>query len=690
MEPTHDSTAEDPRPPDRLGAAILEALFTQAPIGIYVLDEQLRVVRYNTAARGLRGLPPDQVLGRRLGDIATGFRSTELRDLAHEVLRTGNPVRGFPLRGRPPAEPDREMAIAVSMFRLAGLADGRTGLVVAIQNETEQERARDRLDLLHDAYRLVGTTLDPVTTAEQLAEVLVPALADAATVHVLDDLLRGEHRRVVPAAPDLPLRRVAFRTARGAWSSQHEEVLEKLPFASPFTRVLEDGRPRLVARLDGEDLWAGADPERAAVLAAAGVRSVLTVPLVAPEDAVLGVLTLYRCDGAEPYTADDAELAAQIASRGSLGIDNAATYLRERATATTLQRHLLPSGTPQLSTVETAHLYLPATAGGDWFDVIELPGARVALVVGDVFGEGVEAAADMGQLRTAVRTLADLELPPEELLNRLDGTARRLARRSGRSAAASCVYAVYDPVTRQLSAAAAGHPAPLLATEGGELSRLALPVGPPLGVGAEERENPREAATVAVADGTVLCFYTKGLLAADEHAPATLRRVLAHTDRSLPELADAVAYALADEQAEQDAVLLLARTRGLPEDRTASWTLPEDPTVVATARRLVTTQLTAWGLAGHAFEIELVASELITNAIRYGRAPIVLRLIRDRYLTCEVADSSSTAPHLRHARSTDEGGRGLYLVMRLTDRWGTRYGPRGKTIWAESLVDGDG
>ncbi|PYC72738.1 protein kinase [Streptomyces tateyamensis] len=675
---------------DGLGAAVLEALFTQAPIGLFVLDDELVITRYNTAAAGLRGLPPDQVLGRRISEVATGFRVTELRELAHEVLRTGRPLRSYPLRGRPPTGPDREMAVAVSIFRLGDPADGGGGgLVVAVENETEQERARDRLDLLYDAYRLVGTTLDPTATAEQLAEVLVPALADAATVHVLDDLLRGEQRRRGPAAPDLPLRRLAFRAARGAWSTQRENVLETLPFATPFTRALADGRPRLVARLDAHDLWAGADPARAGVLAAAGVRSLLTVPLVAPEQAVLGVLTLYRCEGDGPYTPDDLELAAQIASRGALGIDNAATYLRERATATTLQRHLLPSGTPKLSTVESAHLYLPATAGGDWYDVIELPGARVALVVGDVRGEGVEAAADMGQLRTAVRTLADLELAPDELLNRLDGTARRLARRSGQNPVASCVYAVYDPVTRQLTAAAAGHPAPLVVTgPGGELERLAVPIGPPLGAGGEEREELRESVTVELVDGTVLCFYTKGLLAGDEDAPARLRRVLAHTDRALPELADAVAYALADEDAEQDAVLLLARTRGLPADRTASWTLSADPTVVATARRLVTSQLTAWGLAAHAFEIELVVSELVTNAIRYGDGPIVLRLIRDRYLTCEVSDSSSTAPHLRHARSTDEGGRGLYLVMRLTDRWGTRYGPRGKTIWAEAAVTG--
>ncbi|MFJ9609637.1 SpoIIE family protein phosphatase [Kitasatospora sp. NPDC101176] len=677
-------------------SAVLEALFTSAPLGLYVLDGDLRVLRYNTAARGLRGLPVEEVLGRRLDELVEGFRTTELAALAREVLATGRPLRGYPLRGRLPDAPEREAAVSVSVFRLEGLAADRHGLAVAVEDVTEQEAARDRLDVLHEAHRLIGTTLDAVTTAEQLAEVVVPALADAAVVHVLDELLRGERRRPGPVAADRPLRRAAVRTADPGWSLAGD-ALETLPFATPFSRALEDGQARLMARLDDDGARAALGAERADRLAAAGVHSLMTLPLTTA-DAVQGVLTLYRAARPEAFTGDDLDLAEQVASRGALSIDNACSYLRERTTATALQRHLVPGRTPELSAVETAHLYLPATAGGDWFDVIPLSGARAALVVGDVFGHGLEAAAAMGQLRTAVRSLAVLDLPPDELLARLDETAARLdgttarpdpADRSTVPAIATCVYAVYDPVTRQLTAARAGHPEPLLVSPDGTVTRLDLPPGAALGAPPGQREDPYEALTIELAEGTVVGLYTDGLVSGDENAPAALRRILAQPDRPLPDLVDAVAYALASDRAEDDAVLLLARTRGLPDDRTASWTLPHDPAVVATARELVRHQLAAWELTGPAFETELIVSELVTNAIRYSEGPVRLRLVRDRRLICEVSDSSSTSPHLRHARATDEGGRGLFLVRQLSERWGTRYGTRGKTVWTELALPED-
>ncbi|MFE7160205.1 SpoIIE family protein phosphatase [Streptomyces sp. NPDC057636] len=677
-------------------SAVLEALFTQAPLGLFLLDEQLRVRRYNTSARGLRGIAGERVIGRTFGEISSGLDTTKLAVLARETLRTGQPVLRHTLKGAPATRPDEDLTVSVSVFQVDDAADGQPGVLMAVEDVTEREAARARLDLLYDTRRTVGTTLDATTTARELASVLVPALADAVTVHILDEVLRGEPHRRGPVDAAQPLRRAAFLHGPDTHAGERDTVLETLPLATPFTRSLEDGTPRLVSRLGAEEGWPLELSDHAHALATAGVHSLMAVPLVVP-DAVLGVVTLYRSERPQPYTEQDLDLAVQVASRAALGIDHASSYARERNTATALQRHLLPSRTPDLATVETAHLYLPVSAGGDWFDVIELSGARVGLVVGDVVGHGIEVAAMMGRLRTALRTLAELDLEPDELLIHLDEIAARLASENvdvdglghdddipagGR--VATCAYAVYDPVKRRLTLASAGHPAPLLVSPEGEVDTVEVEMGPALGTA----HGTYETATHTLDDGAVLCLYTDGLLAGSDEAADTLRRVLTHQDRALSETADAIAYALADDQAEDDAVLLLARARGLSDDQAVHWDLPSDPSVVSAARSLAGRQLAAWGLEDIAFETELIISELVTNAIRYGEGPMSLRLIRDRHLTCEVTDGSNTSPHMRRAHDTEEGGRGLYLVMSMSHRWGTRYAARGKTVWSQQTLPG--
>lgn len=681
------------------GAAVLEALFTQVPLGLFLLDERLRVRRYNTAARLLRHIASERLLGRTFGELGFGFDAAVLTALAEETLRTGRPVIRRKLRSTHLAPTGRGMTVVFSMFRIDAPRGRRHWLILAVEDVTEREAARDRLVLLRDAHQLVGSTLDALTTARELAGVLVPALADTVTVHVLDEVLRGERHRPGPVVAAWPLRRAAALTVRKDGSEEGDALPETLSYPSPFTRTLQDGVPRLVARLDDELTAPGETPEYVRLLGAAGVHSLMAVPLAVP-DAVLGVVAMYRYDRHVPYTRDDLELAEQIVSRAALGIDHACSYTRERDVATVLQSHLLPGRTPELTAVETAHLYLPASGGGDWFDVIELSGARVGLVVGDVAGHGIDVAATMGQLRTAVRLLAALDLEPDELLARMDEAAARLVRDArARGVAASqeagdgvgdalatCAYGIFDPVSRRLSHASAGHPAPLLVSPSGEVTAVDCPeAGPPLGTG----RGSYETGTIDLPEGTLLCLYTDGLLAGREGASQALHRVLSHPERALAETIDAVAYALADERAADDAVLLLARTHGFPDDLVATWDLPADASVVATARTLTQQQLAAWDLQQASFETELIVSELVTNAIRYADGPVRLRLIRDRSrLICEVTDDSSTSPHMRRARETDEGGRGLYLVMSLSDRWGTRHGHRGKTVWCEqSLAD---
>lgn len=360
---------------------------------------------------------------------------------------------------------------------------------------------------------------------------------------------------------------------------------------------------------------------------------------------------------------------------------------RSRDVALALQRGLLPHKVPENSAVETSYRYVPADTaagvGGDWFDVIPLSGTRVALVMGDVVGHGIHAAAMMGRLRTAVHTLADLDLAPDELLSRMDDLAVRLSDDDAdRELGATCLYMVYDPISRQCTVASAGHTPPAIVHPDGRVEFQRLAENPPLGVGG----TPFESTILTLAEGTVVALYTDGLLdlrhRGTDAAIAALARALLPATDSLETLCDRVWSGLPAER-DDDVALLLARTRTLDSGQVASWEYPALPESVPAARAAVVARLDDWGLSDYAFATELVVSELVTNAVTHARGPVALRLIRDEGLICEVSDGSDTAPHMRHAQLLDEGGRGLYLIGQIADRWGTRYSAEGKTIWVE-------
>ncbi|CAM5395100.1 PAS domain S-box-containing protein OS=Streptomyces violarus OX=67380 GN=FHS41_000685 PE=4 SV=1 [Streptomyces violarus] len=445
--------------------------------------------------------------------------------------------------------------------------------------------------------------------------------------------------------------------------------------------------------------WPHDDPVRAERIRAFGTHSVMTVPLVA-RGTTLGVVFFVRHRNPDTFRHDDLVLAGELAARAAVSIDNARRYTRERATAVTLQRSLLPQRLPRQAAVEVASRYLPAGGhagvGGDWFDVIPLSGARVALVVGDVVGHGLHASATMGRLRTAVRTLADIDLPCDELLTHLDDLVARLSvEEEGEEGVepfgdvgATCLYAVYDPVSRHCCFARAGHPAPAVVSPDGSVELTEIPAAPPLGVGSL----PYEATEVVLPEGSLLVLYTNGLIEdrdRDRDLDAgvhRLRESLARPAPSLDALCDTVLADLLPQRPADDVALLVARTRALDASQVATWAVPDDPSAVAQTRKDVVAQLERWGLSDAVFVTELVVSELVTNAIRHAQPPIQLRLIHDNTLICEVSDGGNTAPHLRRARTYDEGGRGLLLVAQLTGRWGTRQGAWGKTIWAEQTI----
>ncbi|WP_395571783.1 SpoIIE family protein phosphatase [Streptomyces sp. BK79] len=668
-------------------AAVLDALFSGSPQGLFVFDSEQRVTRYNPAGRGVRRVPAEDILGHSVEEFAPGFEAGELRALIDEVLGTGEPLRGRLVRGRSPSDPHRALAVEVSLFPVPDPDGGGPGLVGVVEDVTERQAAADRLAVLGAVHAAVGSTLETATTADELVAALVPAFADAAGVDLLDDPPGGSAPGAAPPPASAPLRRVSF-APRSAETSRKRDDSRPFPFPTPYTQVLNDRRARLV-RVSPTSPWLSADPDGFAPLIRADVHSMIVAPLTA-RGAVLGLLTLYR-HRMDPFEEEDLEVARQAASTAAAHLDNARSFDREHTVATALHRRLQPGTVPELSAVETAHVYLPESAGGEWFDVIPLSGTRVALVVGDVVGHGIEAAATMGQLRVALRTLVLQDLETDELLTHLDEVAAQLAQTSAPTTdghVATCAVTVYDPVSRRCTMVRAGHPAPVLIDPDGSPLTVDVPEGPALGAGDKRAFTP---AVVELPPGSLLAHTTGGLLTAAGHDRTTavrrLEHALASTTRPLQELCDTAVYRMAPSRRD-DAVLLLARTRALPPERVADWTLPADASVVGTARRLVDRQLAFWGLDEAVFTTELVVSELVTNAIRYGEGPVRLRLIHDRgRLLSEVTDANSASPHLRHARDCDEGGRGLYIVMRLSSRWGVRHSREDKTIWAEQRLD---
>ncbi|KUL47673.1 histidine kinase [Streptomyces sp. NRRL F-4489] len=645
--------------------------------GVVIMGGDGRVLLVNDEARRLLALP-DDAEGRHLSELAgLDEGMAELlgsgREATDEVHRAGGRL------------------LAVSQ-RPTRRDDGGMGTVATIRDSTElralsgrAEVARKRLKLLYDAGVGIGTTLDVVRTAEELAAVAVPEFADFATVDLAEPVLRGDE----PGDAAGQMRRTAAHGIRD--DPPLYPVGQRIAFApaTPQARGLGDGRSQVVPDLSEAHGWHTQDPVLTRRIVEYGIHSMISVPLMA-RGIILGVVNFWR-SRPEPFDEEDRSLADELVARAAVTIDNARRYTREHAMAVTLQRSLLPRALPEQSGLEVAHRYLPAQSGvsGDWFDVIPLPGSRVALVVGDVVGHGLHAAATMGRLRTAVHNFSTLDLPPDELLSHLDDLVDRIDQEEADSGGgpgitgATCLYAIYDPVSGRCAMARAGHPLPALVHPHGGVEFPELPAGPPLGLGGM----PFETAELSLAEGTQIVLYTDGLVEERSRDFDVGMDLLAHTlagaERSPEEHCRAVLDALLPTRPHDDVALLIARTRTLGPDRVADWDVPFDPAAVAGMRTEVSDRLTEWGLADLVFTTELVLSELVTNAIRYGTPPVRVRLLRDRTLVCEVADGSNTSPHLRYAATTDEGGRGLFLVAQLTERWGTRYTPQGKVIWAE-------
>ncbi|MEU9371823.1 SpoIIE family protein phosphatase [Streptomyces avermitilis] len=683
--------AELGSPTTALDQALLETLFTVSPVGLFLLDPRLRLIRFNPAGEGMQGASVEEAVGKRPTEVWPGFPAETVERVMEQVLVTGEPVIGIEKHMRPPGDPDHDHVYSANVFRLQDDHGRVLGIADATVDVTDRHLAQERLKVLAQAGTRIGSTLDVLDTVRGLAEVSVPGLADSMAVEVVEPVLAGEDLEPGPVQRDTVLRRAACRSRDDAesWTAGNQDgALPPVAAAEALT----DLEPRIVDPLSslGQQALHSLRADRQKV------HSLMLVPLVAQHRA-LGLATFCRWGESRPFERDDLTLAGELALRTAACLDNARRYLRERNSLVALRHALRPGGLPPDHALDVAHEYVHAGSGGDWVDAVPLSGARVALVAGRVPGHGVQTAAAAGRLRAAVHTLSDLDLESDELLARLDDLVRRLIgyngptmgddrRADGIEAGATCLYLIYDPVSRRCSLSSAGHPGPVVVRPDGTTMIL----DPPARAALSCADEPFEKIDIDLPEDSMLALYTPGLFQEQPEGRGRerLADLLSGFSGSVRQACSRVTEALVPNPLREDAAIQIARTHALGPARVVSWDLPSDPSVVSKARSRVTRQLTAWDMDEAAFTTELIASELVTNAIRYAKPPVRLRLIRSHVLTCEVSDGSSTSPRLRHARTTDEGGRGLLLVARCSGRWGTRYTEDGKTVWVEQTIPG--
>jgi len=545
----------------------LGALVEQSPIATVYVDAELRFIRVNDEFCRFVRLPREEIIGRRVIEVpAAGFDMTMIDRVLTGQVMAGAPLVDWPLEQ---AVDGTRRIYAWSAFRIAG-HDGRlVGALGWLVDVTERERAaaaleqaRARLDLLARASTQIGTTLDIDHTCAELADLVVPELADRFAIELLDQVLRGED-----PGQDQPgnaafarLRRVVVRDVQaGATASYQmgEQIIA--PLTHPRIAALFGGAPLLAPHLAGDASQVTYTPQHAHTILARGVHTLMAVPLIA-RGTTLGIAAFARAEHRDPYNDADLRLVSDLASRAAMHIDNARMYAREHNNAVTLQRSLLPQAIPEVAGLDIAYRYQPANrsaqAGGDWFDVIPLEDGQVALIIGDVTGHSIQAAAIMGQLRTTTATLTRLGLPPEQIMQQLS----RLLADHDTEAGATCLYALYDPATWQCRFTSAGHPPPAVRHPDGGVEFIDVPQGMILGV----RHDCYPTTQARLAPGSVLALYTDGLVEQPgqdiDVGMTRLARILAVSPaRSLDDMCDTI-LATPGRHASDDIVLLLART----------------------------------------------------------------------------------------------------------------------------------
>jgi serine phosphatase RsbU (regulator of sigma subunit)/anti-sigma regulatory factor (Ser/Thr protein kinase) len=672
------------------------------------IDRSGRIVQHDRTAPKILARPSSDLLGVHLNDITSngvdrGAGVSSGRSGQKEAVTTlleavkadreGNAVLTLSLAGSGTAE------AVVTAKPMQGDSDVAAFVILQIpvpNAERFVDPAVMRDMLLRDTFTGIDDTLDFSDLAEKLMGRLVPAFCTAAELLVLETLV-GDNE-MPNDGPDgtAALRRlsVVLDQQNPAWQAAFPigEIL-RYPSASPYARVMESGRPVLEQALSADAARKLARAwRRKPVSTLLSDVSMLLLPIVA-KDTTLGFFYCIRQAGTRRFDAYDMDMGMEFATRAAVFFDNAGRYKREHATALMLQRSMLPTGLSAPSSVEVKHRYLPGSqlveVGGDWYESIKLPGARVALVVGDVAGHGVRAAVTMGRLRTAIQTLAMLELPPAESLQQLDELMQTIGAREPHFA--TCAYAVYDAVTGECELAVAGHLPPLVVHPDGRSELLEVSPSPPLGIGNGTVDTQR----FTIEDGSLFVLYTDGLVESkDRDITDGLERLQGAFGPGSPEadLEDLCKTSLdgvySDAQRD-DIAVLIAKLRRIPEENRICWSLDPEFTSVRLARSMIGDPLKRWGLEDLVPVTELLVSELVTNAIKYAKGEILLRLILESgSLACEVHDSSPALPRVLQVDKDAENGRGLHVVSQLASRWGARRNHSGKVVWCEQTLPG--
>ncbi|MDX6257877.1 MAG: hypothetical protein QOJ11_4211 [Frankiales bacterium] len=667
--------------------ALLEALFTGAEVGIGVFDRELRYLRVNDVLLKIIGLPTESLYGLTPAQALPGIGGA-VDAFQREVMASGMARREVEIWGSTPADPDTEHCFVCSYLPLTAEDGLILGMASIVRDLTERRRAtaaleagRERLALLSRVGQIVGSSLSTRDTLSALAAITVPRFADHCIVDLLDEQRQGLQRVALVNAPQLS------DAGQTAWRGTSGPV--SYPPSHPVSLALVSGRPQLLREVPQAIIdMAAPTPASGAFASAIGIRSLITLPLLS-RNQVQGVLSFAVSISGRGYDYADLALASEIAGRFSVALDNAHAYESQRLVALTLQRSMLPQQLPGVEGLEAESVYLPGggdtEVGGDWFDLIPLSTGRTGIVIGDVMGRGVHAAAVMGQLRAATRAFAVLDLTPATVLHHLDELVVALDSIQ----LVTCVYGVFDPATGVLTVANAGHLPPLLIRDG-TAERMDLDTGTLLGLG-DSRFSQHE---VALQPGDAIVLYTDGLVesrGSDLDVGIERLRLALTADAPVGETCSAALRALLDDDGEEyddDVAMLVLRATGPDAGREPlELALPARIEAPREARDAARTAVARWGLPQDTADtVALVVSELVTNAVLHtGSSPTLWLRTSAGAVYVELADDDSRPPRMRDPTDLEDGGRGLHLVEALTHRWGVRTTATGKIVWCEII-----